>query len=55
MKKTRAQFILLVMIALIVIPVAADSENTTNSTTIPTLTETNLTMATTYPIMPSQR
>jgi len=49
-KKTRAQFIILVMIALIVIPVAADSENTTKATTIPTLAETNLTMATTYPI-----
>jgi len=49
-KKTRAQFIILVMIAFFVIPVAADSQNTTNSTTIPTLAETNLTMATTYPI-----
>jgi hypothetical protein len=49
-KKTRAQFIILVMIALIVIPVIAGSQNTTNSTTVPTLTETNLTTATTYPI-----
>jgi hypothetical protein len=49
-KKTRAQFILLVMIALIVIPVTAGSQNTTNSTTVPTLAETNLTMATTYPV-----
>jgi hypothetical protein len=44
------QFIILVMIVVIVIPVAADSQNTTNSTTIPTLAETNLTMATTYSI-----
>ena len=50
MKKTRAQFILLVMIAFIIIPVAADSQNTTNSTTVPTLTETNLTTATMYPV-----
>ena len=50
MKKTRAQFILLVTIALIITPVAASSENITNSTTtVPTLTEINLTTATTYP------
>src|SRR5208337_2289678 len=49
-KKTHAQFLLLVMIALIVIPGAASSQNTTNSTTVQTLTETNLTTATTYPV-----
>jgi hypothetical protein len=49
-KKTRTQFILLVMIALIVIPVAAGSQNMTNATTVPTLAETNLTTATTYPV-----
>jgi hypothetical protein len=49
-KKTRAQFLLLVMIALIVIPGAASSQNTTNSTTVQTLTETNLTTATTYQV-----
>ena len=49
-KKTRAQFILLVMVALIVIPVAASDQNMTNSTTVPTLTETILTTETTYPV-----
>jgi hypothetical protein len=44
------QFTLLLVMALIIIPVAAGGENTTNSTTFPTLAETNLTMGTTFPV-----
>ena len=50
MKKIHPQYMLLIMIALIIIPVAASTQNVTNATMVPTLTEINLTTTTKYPV-----